>query len=189
MDRQKMLPAVEKFVGDMRAICAETEGEDRWTRCRDLLTGLLADPEVQAHAKDWPAGPCDGGRPENLLFYEDPDYGFVINGLIKDPGGFAVPHDHGPSWTVYGVLAGNERIVRFRQRDDGLEETRVEQCGPGTVDVVPPDEIHAEVAGDERTVAVIVRSQRSGTFRQFRYEDDGTPIAFGGPMQVPYRLG
>lgn len=188
MEQKPMLPAVEKFVAEMRAVCAETDGDDRWTRCRDLLTDLLKDPALQRHAEAWPVGGFDGKKVDNLLFYEDPDYDFVINGLIKNPGGLAVPHDHGKAWTVYGVLAGHERIVQMMPGKDGFEEGESTDCGAGVVDIVPPWKIHAEYAGDTKTIAVIVRSQRSGTFEQYRHNDDGTKTMFPGPNQVPYAL-
>ena len=196
MERKKMLPAVETFVEKMRSVCAETGRDDtaRWDKCRKLLQHLLKDPALREHAEDWPVGGFDGKKVDNLLFYEDPDHGFVINGLIKNPGGRAMIHDHGQAWTVYGLLQGDERIVRYNEtrNDDGeafYEEGFAEQCGPGDVDIVPPWEIHSEYAGNEKTVAVIVRSQRSGTFEQYRYYDDGGKIKIPGPNQVPYDLG
>jgi len=193
MTREKMLPAVEEFISDMRAVFAEINSDEKWGRCRQLLGNLLADSELQEHAKDWPVGGFDGKKVDNLLFYEDPDHGFVINGLIKHPGGRAMIHDHGKAWTIYGVLAGEERVVRYREikKDDGevgFEEEHAVICGPGDVDVVPPWEIHSEYAGDEKSIAVIVRSQRSGTFEQYRYMDDGGKARFPGPNQVPYDL-
>ena len=196
MTRTEMLPAAERFVAGMRRMFADGVPEPaRWERCRALLEELLADPEVQAHARNWPV---TGFNPKtdrvgNLLFYEDPDYGFVINALIKNPGGSAMIHDHGPSWTIYGLLQGTERIVRYdaRVRADGgydIAESRATECGPGEVDIVPPGEIHSEYAGDEKSVAVIVRSRRSGTFAQFRYLDDGTQVEFRGPEQIPFAL-
>ena len=191
-----MLPAVEKFVANMRKIYEDGVPEEkRWQNCRELLMDLIADPDVKAHAQDWPV---TGFNPKidkvsNLLFYEDPDYGFVINALIKNPGGYAMIHDHGPSWTIYGVLQGEERIVHYdaaRGADGGfdLTETHSEICRPGDVDVVPPRLIHSEYAGDEKSIAVIVRSQRSGTFDQFRYLEDGSQVVIRGPDQVPYEL-
>jgi len=192
-----MFAAAETFIAEMRRAFADGVPEpDRWERCRELLKELIADPELKAAAKGWPV---TGYNPEtqrvqNLLFYEDPDYGFVINGLIKNPGGSAMIHDHGPAWTIYGVLAGSERIVHFETEPAGddkvaIGESRAEICRPGDVDVVRPWLIHSEYAGDEKSIAVIVRSQRSGTFEQYRYLDDGSRVPFGGPEQVPYALG
>ena len=189
-----MLPAAEAFVAAMRDAFAEgLDGDARWQRCRELLRELIRDPELQRHARDWPVTGFDGKKVSNLLFYEDPDYGFVMNGLIKNPGGSAMVHDHGPAWTIYGLVAGTERIVRFGAclRDDGkfdITESRSDECGPGDVDIVPPREIHSEYAGERKSIAFIVRSQRSGTFEQYRYMDDGTRVVIGGPEQIPYDL-
>ena len=192
-----MFSAAETFIADMRRLFADGVPEpDRWERCRELLKDLIADPEIKAAAREWPVTGFNPktDRVQNLLFYEDPDYGFVINGLIKNPGGMAMVHDHGPAWTIYGVLAGSERIVHFETEPAGddritIGESHAEICRPGDVDVVRPWLIHSEYAGDEKSIAVIVRSQRSGTFEQYRYLDDGSRVPFGGPEQVPYALG
>lgn len=192
-----MFAAAETFIADMRRLFADGVPEpDRWERCRELLKDLIADPEIKAAAREWPVTGFNPktDRVQNLLFYEDPDYGFVINGLIKNPGGMAMIHDHGPAWTIYGVLAGSERIVHFETEPAGddrvtIGESHAEICRPGDVDVVRPWLIHSEYAGDEKSIAVIVRSQRSGTFEQYRYLDDGSRVPFGGPEQVPYALG
>ena len=42
-------------------------------------------------------------------------------------------------------------------------------CGPGEIDLVKPYEIHTELTVGERTVAVIIRSQKGGDFNQGRY--------------------
>ena len=192
-----MFAAAETFIAEMRRLFADGVPEpDRWERCRELLKVLIADPELKEAAREWPVTGFNPktDRVQNLLFYEDPDYGFVINGLIKNPGGMAMVHDHGPAWTIYGVLAGSERIVHFDAElagDDkvAIGESHAEICRPGDVDVVQPWLIHSEYAGDEKSIAVIVRSQRSGTFEQYRYLDDGSRVPFGGPEQVPYALG
>lgn len=194
MDRKQMLPSVEKFVSEFRTVCETTNGDERWQDCKVLLTELLNDPKLQKHARDWPVGGFDGKKVDNLLFYEDPDHGFVINGLIKNAGGRAMIHDHGKAWTIYGVLAGEERVVRYKEvtKEDGqvgFKEKSAVRCSPGDVDVVGPWEIHSEYAGNEKSIAVIVRSQKSGTFDQYRYLDDGGKSKFGGPNQVPYDLG
>ena len=198
--REEMLPAAEAFVADMRALHADRALDEtgRWTRARDRLSGLLADAGLKAHAATWPASQVAEDKPSNLLFYEDPDYGFVINALIKAPEVGTSIHDHGRSWTLYGVLEGGERIARFKAVDLAPGETpdraRIEpggefEVGPGHVDLVRPWEIHAEHAGPARTVAVIVRSEKSGGFIQNRFDPEtGAVEQYLGPVQIPYRL-
>ena len=194
MERKKMLPAAETFIAAMRDACAQApDDRELWERCRELMRPLLADPELRAQAETWPEGSYDGVRADNLLFYEDPDYGFVLNALVKSPQGKAVPHDHGPSWTAYGVLRGKERIQRYDvvTEDDGnteLRESWHEDFESGDIDIVPPWEIHAEQAGDEKTIAFIVRSQKIGTFKQYGYMEGPEPIQIPGPTQLPHDL-
>jgi predicted metal-dependent enzyme (double-stranded beta helix superfamily) len=130
------------------------------------------------------------------LFYEDPDYQFVINGLIKAPKSRTQIHDHAHNWTLYGVLDGNETIERYERIDDGTKADYAEirktvdvKVGPGKIDLVPPYEIHAEESGDERTVAIIVRAEKAGSFLQGRYDRATKKYWQGyGPEQIPYEL-
>lgn len=193
-----MLSCVEAFIEDVRGICAENAPEEEtWTRVRDRMLPLLREKELKAAAADWPDSLAVDGKPGNLLFYEDPDHGFVINALIKAPGARTSIHDHGKSWTLYGVLEGGEDVLRFDRKDDGpqvpdaasIEEASRVRVDPGYIDFAPPWAIHAEYNGDERTVAVIVRSQRSGTFVQNRFQpEEGTVDQYDGPVQIPYEL-
>jgi predicted metal-dependent enzyme (double-stranded beta helix superfamily) len=187
------------FIAAVRQLHAEVPDEaERWQRIAALLPDLLAEPRLRAQAADWPD--CNqgaaGGRAENLLFYEDPDYGFVINGLIKASHRRTVIHDHAQLWTAYGVLDGQETIERYERIDDGSREGYAEVrqtanfgVGPGAVDLVPPWQIHAEESGDERTVALIVRSGKPGDFLQNRFDPAERRTWQGyGPVQIPYPL-
>lgn len=200
-----MLPAVERFIGALRDLHEnEPDEAERWRLAGDLLEVLLVDSDLRTHAESWPTSPAKlglEGKHANLLFYEDPDYGFVINGLIKKPAAKTTVHDHGQSWTLYGVLDGTESVVRFRRTDgecEGelpkraqVEATETTQVGAGHVDCIGPWQIHAEYNDDTtRATAVIVRSQKSGTFIQnIFYQKDGSVEQYHGPAQIPYHLG
>lgn len=202
--REAMLPAVETFVSRVRAMFEDGLSADEiWPRACDHLKEMLRDTGVREHAKTWPTSPAKlglEGKHANLLFYEDPDYGFVINGLIKKPDAKTTVHDHGKSWTLYGVVEGGERVLRFERTDGGepgdlpetasVKETEVVTVGPGYIDFIKPWEIHAEYNDSEPTVAVIVRSQRCGTYVQnIFYQKDNTVEQYYGPDQIPFRFG
>lgn len=198
VSNSELLPAAERFVSRVRELFAGGDDETEiWTKACDCLRDLLADEELKAHAKTWPDSLSVEGRPGNLLFYEDPDYGFVLNALIKAPGIKTSIHDHGKSWTLYGVLEGGETVTRFERVDDGpqvpetasVRATGSHEVVPGYIDFVPPWEIHQECNTDQRTIGFIVRSQRSGTFVQNRFDpEDGTVDQYDGPVQIPYKL-
>src|ERR1051325_9978075 len=102
--------AMERFIRQTRALFAqESDLDKRWNALRPILAELLAAPEVIAASKSWPDCVPANGRAENLLFYEDPDYGFAINGLTKGmarQGSGARIDDHAHIYTLYGVLDG-----------------------------------------------------------------------------------
>lgn len=197
--RTEMLPAAEAFIGKVRDLFAQgLEERDIWSKACDHLRDLLADDALKHHAETWPESLAVEGKPGNLLFYEDPDYGFVLNALIKAPGLKTSVHDHGKSWTLYGVVEGGESVTRFARTDDGpqvpetatLEEAGTHDVVPGYIDFVPPWEIHQETNTDQRTIGFIVRSQRSGTFVQNRFNlESGAVDQYDGPVQMPYQLG
>ena len=189
--------AVQKFIAAARRLHAdEVDAAKRWNKMVPLLQELLADRSVREQSKNWPDCSQGAERAENLLFYEDPDYRFVINGLIKAPHTRTAIHDHAHNWTLYGVLDGNETIERYERIDDGskpdyAEVKRTLNIGvaAGKIDLVPPFAIHAEESGDERTVAMIVRAEKAGGFLQGRYDPQTHRYWQGyGPKQIPYEL-
>ncbi len=178
------------FVAAARALWREELSDaERWHRVAGLLPALLQLPALKESARSWPAPPPHHPRAQNLLFYEDPDYRFVVNGLIKRPGDVTAVHDHAHTWTVYSVLEGEERVVRYRRSGAALEPDGDYHVRPGFVDIVPPRMIHAEFAGPARTVALIVRSEKVGGFMQGRFDPaTGAASEAPGPEQVPYPL-
>jgi len=186
------LPSARRFIDETRALYAGCGSlEERIRHVRPLLGALLADPALKEAAARWPNfNDWANERISNLLFYEDPEYGFVLNALVKDAGDKTPIHDHGHTWTLYGVLTGGEKVVRYRRvaPDVALEKMDERQVTPGYIDLVPPFEIHAEFNGDARTVGLIFRTQRVGTYLQNWYREDGGARKHSGPEQVPYDL-
>jgi hypothetical protein len=188
--------ALDRFVGEARErFTREADPERRWTSLGPSLAKLLAEPAVVEASKTWPVCRVVDNRIENLLFYEDPDFKFVINGLVldvADNGGATRIHDHAHIYTLYGLLDGRQRIERYERIDDRskpdyaeIRRTSDSECGPGEVDLVRPFEIHSEDTLGARSVAVIVRSERSGGFMQGRYNVETKHYWEGfGPRQT-----
>lgn len=178
--------ALVRFVTKARELFArEAEPETRWAALTPILAELLTDRDVVQASKQWPTCTFADGRAENLLFYEDPDYGFVINGLVVDAAGYGEfgvrgrVHDHGDIYTLYGILDGHQIIERYDRVDDRSDPDRAQirraegsRCGPGEIDLVRPFEIHTEASVGERAVALIVRSRRNDDISSGRYEPD-----------------
>ena len=199
-----MLPSATIFISKVRELFSKgLDPDDIWSKASIYLKEMLNDPNLLNHSKKWPTSPAKlglQGKHANLLFYEDPDYGFVINALIKKPSAKTTIHDHGKSWTLYGVVDGGEDVLRFKTTKNinpedlpssaQVEQTSKVNVGPGYVDFIKPWEIHAEYNLNKPTVAIIVRSQRCGTYIQnIYYNKDNSVEQYFGPEQIPFHLG
>jgi predicted metal-dependent enzyme (double-stranded beta helix superfamily) len=189
------LPVFDRFIADLRAIwAAEIEDRRRMERAGPLLQKLVMDNTLKDHSAGWPS---TEGR-KNLLLYVDPDYAFVVNGVVRVPGRTGSVHDHADAWVLYGVLDGTESLERFERVDDGsksghaeIKLSSVTTGSQGKVDLVAPRAIHAEQGGPTRSVAIIVRSQKlgEGTVLQHQYDRAAnTVIERYGPTQVPFEI-
>jgi predicted metal-dependent enzyme (double-stranded beta helix superfamily) len=184
---------VQPLIDELRAIWqSEPDVEQRMRKAKPLMERTVANPELQARSREWPPTPG-----QNLLLYEDPDYGFVLNGVVRIPPYRGGVHDHAHSWTLYGVLDGTEILERYDQIDDGsrpgfaeLKLTGAAPGTPGVVDLVPPYAIHAERGGPTRSAALILRSVRvagKAKLRMFDPERNSVTESLG-LEQVPYEL-
>ncbi|MGR3376295.1 hypothetical protein [Salipiger abyssi] len=197
-----MLTAVEDFIQKVREIYGRVDDmEERFAEIRPLLQDLLKDEELMEASKAWPfRNEPEKGYIENLLFYEDPDHKFVLNSLLKKPHESTPVHDHAHTWTLYGVLRGTEKVIRFERTDTpeakdsddeyaDLKKISEHEVTPGYIDFVRPYDIHVEHTGEEPVVGVIFRDQRVGGFLQNYYDaDTGKINKTKGPVQIPYEL-
>jgi predicted metal-dependent enzyme (double-stranded beta helix superfamily) len=192
------IAAIERFADRMNALWREPLADaERWQRVKALMPILLDDPVLRKNAARWDDTNGDGSTTvKNLLLYEDPANGWVINSLVKAWGGEVPPHDHAHTWTAYGVIEGSEKIVRYeivegtRDADYAkVRETTETPVLPGFVDVVGPYDVHAEIATAGRTVAIIVRSQKLGTAIHAAFNNaTGVVRHVPGPPNVPIAL-
>ena len=148
------MQSAQRFIDDVRAV-------HHWSGPPSALAGHRAAAAPAApgagaahRCLEWPV--CHdrtNRRYTNLLFYEDPEFGFVVNGLVKDESSNTAVHDHGDSWVLYGLLEGEEVVTCFERVDDGtiagraqLAQTAELRLTAGDVDVVPPRRAHKERA-------------------------------------------
>jgi predicted metal-dependent enzyme (double-stranded beta helix superfamily) len=73
------------------------------TEGRKVVRGLVADVLKDG---DFVAKYIPEGTPERHVLYEDPELGFTILAHAYVGAKNSKPHDHGPSWAIYGQAAG-----------------------------------------------------------------------------------
>jgi predicted metal-dependent enzyme (double-stranded beta helix superfamily) len=161
------------FIDDLRVHYAKDLPETaHWEGVRGLLKILCANEAMREASRAWPAK-----RGIERVLHHDPNYGFFVGGLIRLPHHRANVHDHAHTWTIYGVLDGEERTHVYKRLDDGsiagkatLELLARNDAPTGHVDIVPPWVPHSEWGMGERSVAITVRSERPGSYAQNRFD-------------------
>lgn len=171
--------AFASFIEQVRALYDERlDASEHWPRVADLLRGLLPAPGLRKGSRDWPVG-----QGKELVLHSDELHGFFVGALVRKPFHKAGAHDHAHTWTVYGVLDGEELTSRFERLDDGKTPGRAEirrtadiPTPTGMVDVVGPWAIHAESNVGERSVAITVRSETPGSYNQNVFDMDAGTV-------------
>ncbi len=85
-------------------------------------------------------------KPRKVL-YEDPDSGVCICGHVYAKEAKGAPHDHGPTWAIYGVAEKVTKMTEWKivKAGSGEEPSLVEAVG--SYDMKPGD-CHVYEAGD-----------------------------------------
>ncbi|MBO38039.1 MAG: hypothetical protein CMM75_02520 [Rhodospirillaceae bacterium] len=192
------LPVAIRFVAQIRSLYAQNLDPDvLWAKIKIAMGPLLADPTLKESSRTWPLTVEGAPKVKNLLFYEDPDFGFVFNATVRKAHSVTSIHDHGDVWTLYGLIEGQETMYRYERTDNTprdigpvqLKQVGCHHIGPGDVDSVRPGEIHQEHGGAENSMAFIVRAQKAGTFKQRTYNRETGEIKLNdGPTLIPHRL-
>jgi hypothetical protein len=110
--------------------------------CTYVSRALTDQAFVATHLKER----APGAHPREVL-YEDPDLGFCICGHVYGGPANGAPHDHGPSWAIYGQAAGVTEMTDWRvvRKGDGAEPTLVE---PARTYPMHPGDAHLYDVGD-----------------------------------------
>lgn len=90
---------LDDFVSRARAALKDHPGTAGREMLRDLVREALKDPAfVAANLRTNTA--------ERKVLYEDPELGFTVLAHAYSDAKTTGPHDHGPSWAIYGQAEG-----------------------------------------------------------------------------------
>ncbi len=90
---------LDEFRGPRRAALKDNPGTEGRRKLLRLVREALNDRAfVTAHIND--------STPERQVLYEDPDLGFTVLAHAYKDAKTSGPHDHGPSWAIYGQAEG-----------------------------------------------------------------------------------
>jgi hypothetical protein len=94
---------LEQFSAECHTILKREPGVEGRKKVCALVQDILKDDEfTKTYLTD--------DVPERKVLYEDPELGFCILGHVYHGAKNSNPHDHGPSWAIYGQ-AGGETVM------------------------------------------------------------------------------
>ena len=128
---------LEEFGEKARQLLIEHPGSPGREKLRKLLEELLIDEQfVSTHF-----GP-EENSPRKLL-YEDPILGFCVFSHVHQGGSTSRPHDHGPSWAIYGQAYGITQMKEWVTEGETLRLESIYRMEPGQVRVFNEGDIHS----------------------------------------------
>jgi hypothetical protein len=145
---------LDTFAAQCHDIIKQGTSKEQLDKVKSLLEPLLVDPEFVAEH----LGPdFDSNRD---IIYQDPELGFCIIAHLYKGENEAPPHDHGPTWAIYGQSSGVTRMTEYQK----LTAAKADQPGkvkpvkaydlkPGMAVAYPAGALHApKRAGDTKLV-------------------------------------
>jgi predicted metal-dependent enzyme (double-stranded beta helix superfamily) len=128
---------------ELRALLEAEPGPPGREKARDRLGRVLLDPEfLSRYLRD------DTGERE--LLYEDPKLGFCILAHYYRGPKDSPPHDHGPSWAIYGQAAGETLMNDYEllepaapERPGKVRKTRSYRLAPGAAHLYNEGDLHS----------------------------------------------
>lgn len=88
--------------------------------------------------------------PERKILYEDPELGFCILAHNYSGAKDSPPHDHGPSWAIYGQAKGETQMSDYEllepasaEKTGKVKKTRTYKLTPGVAHVYNEGDLHS----------------------------------------------
>jgi predicted metal-dependent enzyme (double-stranded beta helix superfamily) len=164
-----MAYTLEEMSTEMHRIIAADPGPKSREKVCDLVRKACSDAEFVAKHL-----PTDG--PERKILYEDPDYGFCILAHVYHGAKESAPHDHGPTWAIYGQASGEtvmsdwDKVSSASEDEPGKVRLRREYTlTPGMAYVYNEGDLHSPRRADT-TRLIRIEGRDVTKIRRFAYE-------------------
>lgn len=138
-----MSPTLEQFAAECRTILKSEPGPSGRRKICMRLETLLRD-------RQFVASNVNEATPERQVLYEDPELGFCILAHYYKGAKESSPHDHGPSWAIYGQAWGETQMSDFELLEPASSEVpgkvrkvRTYKLTPGAAHVYNEGDLHS----------------------------------------------
>jgi len=160
---------IERFSAECNAILKQDPGVEGRKRVCALVQDVLKDNEfIKTYLTD--------DVPERKVLYEDPELGFCILGHVYHGAKDSNPHDHGPSWAIYGQARGETVMTdytRVSRPSDGQpgKARRVKDytLKPGMAYLYNEGDLHSP-RRDGPTRLIRIEGKNMDKIRRYPYE-------------------
>jgi len=164
-----MAHTLEQFSADCHRILKAEPGPKGRQKVCELLKDVLQD---QAFVAKYLAP----GTPERQIIYEDKELGFCILAHAYDGKKESPPHDHGPTWAIYGQAVGEtimtdwEKLSPASETQTGkVRHVRDYTLKPGAAYVYNEGDLHSP-RRDASTKLIRIEGRNVEKIRRFPYE-------------------
>lgn len=165
-----MAYTLEQFSADCRAALLRDSGPAGREEVRKCVEKACSDAAFVAKH----LGPDN--ESERTLLYQDPDLGFCIFAHVYKGPKASPPHDHGPSWAIYGQAKGVTEMTDWRcvekpaqGRPGKVEKLRTYVLRPGEAKVYNKGDLHSP-RREEETRLIRIEGMNMSTIQRDKYE-------------------
>lgn len=164
-----MAHTLEQFAASCHDILKAEPGPHGRGKVCALLQDVLKDPQfVGAHLTDQ--------TPEREILYEDRDLGFCILAHHYRGPKVSPPHDHGPSWAIYGQALGETEMSDYELLEPAspdkagkVRKVRTYKLTPGVAHVYNEGDLHSPSRANS-TRLIRIEGVNMETVRRLKYE-------------------
>ena len=139
-----MAYTLDQFAKECRTALLRDPGPAGRELVRQYTKMACSDPEFVSQY----LGP--DAQDDRRILYEDPDLRFCILAHVYKGQKNSAPHDHGPSWAVYGQVAGVTEMSDWRllkRPENGapgkVEKVRTYELKPGAAYLYNEGDLHS----------------------------------------------
>jgi len=138
-----MTRTIEQFASACHDFLKAEPGPAGRRKVRDLLQETLKDQQfVATYLNDQ--------TPERKILYEDPELGFCVLAHYYQGAKESSPHDHGPSWAIYGQAQGETEMSDYEllepasaEKPGKVRKVRTYKLTPGIAHVYNEGDLHS----------------------------------------------
>lgn len=165
-----MAYTLEQFAADCRAALKQDPGPAGREQVRKCVEKVCADADFVAKY----FGPDNTS--DRKVLYEDPDLRFCICAHSYKGAKGSTPHDHGPSWAIYGQAKGVTEMTEWRciQKPASGKPGKVEKLKsytmtPGTAYIYNEGTLHSPSRQGD-TCLIRIEGQNLAGMKRDKYE-------------------